>query len=890
MTAIRHSLLVLGITLVAWSGAVPVQAKTPVVLQLPWHHQFQFAGYYVALDQGFYRDAGLDVEIRGVNQGPQVVDEVLSRRADFGISGSGLLIFRSQGQPVVAVAALFQHSPLIFLALESSGIRTPADLAGRRVMMSPNYTSLEMMALLRQEKLVDRVNILPTSFDYRSLLRGETDVFNAYATNEPFLLESEGHPTVSISPDAHGIRFYRDVLFTHADLVQRDPELVDAFRRASLRGWQEALDNPEAAIRIIQAHYPVDKTFDQLAFEAREVAKAIAPDEAPLGHQDLGRWAQSVHHLIALGEIEPSFSLPDSFVFTPPLGIDWARLRPAIIPVLVVFLALLVFLSILLRVNRNLVQTRGQLTREIHHTAEAASSLRETQRVYRTLMNSLYDAVFLHPLVEGGFGNFCQVNDRALEMYGYSQEQMLSFNARDLVADPENLPLFAGQVSLESGMKLPRQFFDARHVRASGEVFAVEVSRTLLEIEGHPHLMSVVRDVSEKRALEEQQAHLELQVLQAQKLESLGVLAGGIAHDFNNILMVVLGHSDMAMNALEPDHPARGSIVQIHNAAGQAAQLASQMLAYSGKGKFQVEPLNLNDLIRDIEGMLTASVAKKALLRFDLREDLPSVEADGTQLRQVIMNLVINASEALEGQSGTVSVVTGKRECDSEYFLDPWQTDPVPAGEYVFLEVRDSGCGISPEKLGRVFDPFYTTKFTGRGLGMSAVLGIARGHKGAIKIHSRVGQGTVFKFLLPASGHPVAEQVQKESTGMARQHGLVMVVEDEPTVLALSCRMLQDMGFTPIEAEDGLRAVEIYRRRGQDILLTLMDLTMPGLDGREATEAIRMIDPSAKVVVVSGYTQEDSAIVRAVPGLDGFLQKPFSAVDLQQAVHAILGH
>jgi PAS domain S-box-containing protein len=335
------------------------------------------------------------------------------------------------------------------------------------------------------------------------------------------------------------------------------------------------------------------------------------------------------------------------------------------------------------------------------------------------------------------------------------------------------------------------------------------------------------RKVAEQNALraEEERRKLELSVLQAQKLESLGVLAGGIAHDFNNLLTTILGNADLVRSQLAPTDPACLHLDDIDCATRRAADLCRQMLAYSGKGRFVIQAVSLNDVVSEMEQLLSVSTSKKALLTRDFAADLPSVMADGTQLRQVVMNLITNASEAIGDREGTIALRTGALMCDRDYFSDaigdPEQHAP---GLYVYLEVADSGVGMDAETLARIFDPFFSTKFAGRGLGLAAVLGIVRGHKGALKVSSRPGQGTTFRVLLPAQkAVPGPREVVKPSASDFRGHGLVLLAEDEDSVRALARNILERAGFSVIAAANGREALEIYRRHGREIRLVLLD-------------------------------------------------------------------
>jgi CheY-like chemotaxis protein len=366
-------------------------------------------------------------------------------------------------------------------------------------------------------------------------------------------------------------------------------------------------------------------------------------------------------------------------------------------------------------------------------------------------------------------------------------------------------------------------------------------------------------------------------------------LAGGIAHDFNNLLMAVLGNAELALQDISEVSPARPMLEEIRRTARRAADLCKQMLAYSGKGRFVVKPIDLSELVREMGHMLEVSISKKATMRYTLSPSLPAVDADATQMRQVIMNLLINASEALGEQNGVISIVTGSVDCDREYLQGMHLDENLPTGLYAYLEVSDTGCGMDAATVRRIFDPFFTTKFMGRGLGMAAVLGIVRGHKGAIKVYSEVGKGTTFKILLPALDVlPEPEESIIHETDRWRGSGLVLLVDDEETIRLLGQRMLERMGFSVVLASDGVEALEVYRARAHEITCVVLDLTMPNLDGEETFRELRRIDPKARVVMSSGYNQQDVVTRFVGRGLAGFVQKPYTIPELTAVMKLVL--
>jgi len=398
------------------------------------------------------------------------------------------------------------------------------------------------------------------------------------------------------------------------------------------------------------------------------------------------------------------------------------------------------------------------------------------------------------------------------------------------------------------------------------------------------------QDITEWRRTEEKRVALEAKVQHAQKLESMGVLAGGIAHDFNNLLTGVIGNAGLALMDLPADLPARHSIEEINVAARRAAELANQMLAYSGGGQFVVEPVDLSDLVRELQHLLGSAVSKRVTLEFDLADDLLAVEGDATQLRQVVMNLVINASEAIGDGDGGVTVRTCLRDADTSYLADSHVDDGLSSGPYVCLEVADTGCGMDEETKARLFDPFFSTKFTGRGLGLAAVLGIVRGHGGAIRVESKPGKGSTFRVLLPSCDATALELAEPEVVpdGGLRGHGTVLVVDDEEAIRQVSKSALARSGFTVLTAEDGPQAIEAVRADPGRVQAVLLDLTMPHMDAEEVVRELRRLRKDLPIILSSGYS-EDEAVRRFAAGdLAGFIQKPYDPATLIQTLWQIM--
>ncbi len=427
-------------------------------------------------------------------------------------------------------------------------------------------------------------------------------------------------------------------------------------------------------------------------------------------------------------------------------------------------------------------------------------------------------------------------------------------------------------------------------VCADGEQHIFDVMKIPVE-NADGEVVSIVGisvDITEQLAREKEKDQMQQQLLHTQKLESLGVLAGGIAHDFNNILTAIMGHAALAETKFVRDPLAvEQHLHKIVGATEKAADLCKQMLAYSGHGNFVIKPLDLSALIESILNILEVSLNKGVVLKLSLMENLPLVEADASQIHQVIMNLITNANEAIDRISGVISIRTGVMYADQSYLAQCICDDDLEAGHYVFVEVADTGCGMTGEVMKKIFDPFYTTKFTGRGLGMSAVLGIIRGHGGALKLYSEVGQGTTFRALLPSQNDKVCEADDAEAQNGSGQFaaGGVLVVDDEESIREIAAMMLENTGIkTVFTAEDGRKALDIYSQHRQQIDIVLLDYTMPHMDGEETFRRLRMIDPDVRVVLASGYSKQSIQDRFAGKGLSGFIQKPYSPEALEQIV------
>ena len=521
--------------------------------------------------------------------------------------------------------------------------------------------------------------------------------------------------------------------------------------------------------------------------------------------------------------------------------------------------------------------------RDITERKEAERELVESERRFRSFMDQLPAAVFL----KDSSSRYVYINPYMREVFDADESWIGSHTSQCFQEHEADSLTRDDSEALEKDYRVSMQ--RVRDSKGRERVFQTHKFRISKGRNTGDMLGGIALDITEKVSAEEARENLEAQIQHTQKLESLGVLAGGIAHDFNNILMAILGYADLALLDTKVGSSVRSSIEEIEKAARNAADLTKQMLAYSGKGKFQISKLDINDIIREMTHLLEISISKKAVIKFNLREALPPIEADPSQIRQIIMNLITNASDAMEDTSGVITITTNLMECDRQYLRTAYLTDQLEEGTYVYMEVADTGCGMDRETLRRLFDPFFTTKFTGRGLGLSAVLGIVRGHGGTVKVYSEKGSGSSFKILLPAVRGEASTDPAKELCDLeAGQGGTILMVDDEPSVRDVGRSMLERKGYRVILAGDGREALDIFRERHSDIDCVILDLTMPHMDGDETFREMRKIDGDVKVIISSGYNKQDVTQRFVGKGLAGFIQKPYRLNELHAKLHEIL--
>jgi PAS domain S-box-containing protein len=496
-------------------------------------------------------------------------------------------------------------------------------------------------------------------------------------------------------------------------------------------------------------------------------------------------------------------------------------------------------------------------------------ALEESSEQTRNILESIND----------GFAAFDRrwrctyINDRATELSRISREEILGKNVWEFYPHSAGTTIYAElHRAMEAGV--------AVHFEEHYSPFDL-----WFEVDAYPTQNGLAvfgRDVTERKRFNER-------LQQTQKLESLGVLAGGIAHDFNNLLTGIMGNASIVLEDLPSQSPARENLEAVVHASERAAALTRQLLAYAGKGRFIIEQLDLSALVREITSLLKTSISKTVELRLELQEELSVIEGDAAQLQQLIMNLVINAAEAVEdGKTETVLIATGTEWVDQSFIEQMVAPNGIAPGRYVTLEVRDAGCGMEALTLSRIFDPFFTTKFTGRGLGLAAVLGIVRGHKGALQVESAYGKGSSFKVLFPLSDGQAAPAERSRPEMNLAGFESILVIDDEVAVRQAAKSILESYGYRVVVAANGKEGLDLFEPLGEEFDAVLLDMTMPVMSGEETLVRLKTIRANIPIVLSSGYNEAEATRRFTDKGLAGFVQKPYMASGLAETIKIAL--
>ena len=1001
------TVLCLALALRAFAAPAAGNASRPlerVSLQLKWTHAFQFAGYYAALSKGYYREAGLDVEIVEAKPGVDPVRSVLAGRAQYGVGTSSLLLERSAGKPVVALAVIFQHSPYVLIARHENATQNIHDLSGKRLMLEPQ--SDELLAYLKAEGIpLDRITRVEHSYDPQDLIDGRVDAIAGYVTNQPYSLDRAQFAYQIYTPRSAGIDFYGDNLFTTEQELHAHPARVDAFRTASLRGWQYAMAQPDEIVDLILAEYSQRHSREYFQFEAQQMVSLLHPELIEIGYMYPGRWRHIASTYADIGMLRTDVDLR-GFLYDPhppPPDLTWLYVLTGVATgVLSIVLGVAVYIG---RIN-------ARLRREVTERKQAEEISRTSTARFRSYFELPLHGIAITSPEKG----WIEVNDQLCALLGYAREEILRLtwaemtHTDDLAADVTQFErLLSGQIGQ---YRLDKRFIrkggeavwttisvgcvrtpaggvdhvvcvmddisarrhDEEALRQSEERFAkafqtspyvmtitraadgrfIEVNAAFTALTGFRHdealadsslglrlwanaddrrrvvaalsagepvvsqefpfrtrtgaaiagllsaqvvqlgqeacILSSIIDITERKRAEAEKAVLEGRLQEAQRMESVGRLAGGVAHEFNNQLMGIMNYVELCRDELPPEHPSRSHLDEITHDAQHAADIARQLLAFARKQIIAPEILNLNDALVGMFKMLRRLLGEDIELLWMPGASLWPVRMDPGQINQIMLNLCINARDAIAGV-GTITIETNNVTLDLSH---PAAHPDAAAGDYVLLAIRDSGCGMSQDVLAHLFEPFFTTKEVGKGtvLGLATVHGIVSQNDGRISVCSEPGKGTTFRLYLPratAPADPAAPSQDPSRTDLPRGTETILLAEDEKSVRLTTRRFLELLGYTVMVAETPAEALRLAAAHAGPIHLLITDVVMPNMNGRDLARQLGEARSGMKCLFMSGYT---ASVTMARGGLDAdapFLAKPFSRRELARTVRNVLG-
>ena len=513
----------------------------------------------------------------------------------------------------------------------------------------------------------------------------------------------------------------------------------------------------------------------------------------------------------------------------------------------------------------------------------ADKALQQSEEKYRAIVEGLEEGYFEIDLD----CNLTFFNDPLCKILGYSRTDLSGKNTRSFTSPATIRKMDQIYAQLQkTGEPITLTDYDA--VGKSGDSIALELTASLLRnSSGKPvGFRGVLRDVSERKEAEAEKRRLEIQVQQAQKMESIGTLAGGIAHDFNNILMGIQGNASLMALKTDPGHPNYEKIKNIETYVQNGTELTRQLLGFARRGKYHAIATDLNDVI-DKSATMFGRTKKEVRIRMDLVSDIWTVEVDRGQIEQALLNLYVNAWQAMP-QGGELYIKTENVILDADFVSSkPYK---VEAGDYIKITITDTGTGIDKEIQERIFEPFFTTKEMGRGtgLGLASVYGVIKNHEGYINVYSEADQGTTFTIYLPASRKKVKKELEKTVPTMAMGTGTILLIDDEEMIIKVGKELLQELGYDVMTASSGLDAIELYQKNADQIDMVIMDMIMPGMGGGETFDRLKRINPDIRVLLSSGYSINGQASKILARGCDGFIQKPFNLIQLSDKIQQII--
>jgi PAS domain S-box-containing protein len=832
-----------------------------VSLQLKWKHQFQFAGYYAAQLQGYYRDAGLDVRIEEAKQGEDPIDSVVQGKTDFGVGTSELVLWRAKGHRVVVLGVVFQHSPFMLLTLKNVGIDTLHDLVGKKIMLEAN--DAELRAYLQDEGVShDRYKLAQHTFNVRSLVDGTVDALSAYSTDEPFTLQQSRYEYQVFSPRAAGIDFYGDVLFTTEEQIKKNPARVKAFLEASMRGWKYAFDHEDELIEHI---YSLSQRHGRahLKFEADQIRKLVLPDLIEPGYMTEGRWRHIADTYARMGMLSDSFDVKPMIYERDP--------KPNLRFIYSVLGGALLFLLVAGGLSLRFYRLNRLLRRHLEEKEQARAELHKSEERYRSLMETAPFPV----VVTRASDNLVQyVNARGEMILKLPRESILGRRAVDFYEDPSHRDNMLGQLQSQG---LVRDF-ELRLRDAEGRGFWARISACLIDFEGEPAVFSAFNDISElKKAMAELQAART--VADAANQAKSDFLAR-MSHEIRTPMNAILGMTHLAL-LTELTDKQRDYLIKVQNAGGALLGVINDILDFSKieAGKLLIEHIDfhLEDVLDTLSTIVSLKAEEKGLeLLFKIDPEAPrSLVGDPLRLGQILTNLVNNAIKFTEHGEVLLGVTLAEQREDTAVLR---------------FTVSDTGIGMTPEQRAGLFEAFTqadgstTRKYGGTGLGLAISKRLVEMMHGEIRVTSEFDAGSVFTFTAEFGLNPEKKQralrIQPDLRGLK-----ILVVDDNATSREILKSTLESSSFHVWTARSGPEALELLAATNgaqaeAPFELALVDWKMPGMDGVELAQRVKQderLGAQPRLLMITAFGREEVMTVAQKAGFEAVLIKPLNA-------------
>ncbi len=686
-------------------------ALQKVRLQLTWKHQFQFAGYYAAIARGYYRDEGIEVEVLEAVEGEPPAEAVFEGRAEFGVSTSDIVLDRTKGRPAVVLAPIFQHSAQVIVASKESDIIHVQDLVGKRIMLEPH--AADLTTYMADEGVTPgRYEVVPHSFDIRDLAAGNVDALSAYLTDEPFVLQEAGFSYTVISPLAGGVDFYGDNLFTTQGLIERDPDLVARFLRASLRGWRYAMANPEEMVDLIYTEYSTRHSRDHLRFEASQMRRHIMPDVVEIGYSNRGRWENIVDTYKRAGLVPEDTGL-DGLLYE-----DYLHTAQPFPWTIVAFFSVVTIVV-------------GGVAFFFYRVS---GRLKESEAKFRTLAETTNSGIFV---LQGT--RFVLANPAMVEVSGYSKEEICGMEQMEIVHPDHRAMVMERALARQRGEPVPPRY-EIKIVTKAGEERWIDVSASSTMFDGMPATIGAFLDITENKNLEN-----ELRESNATKDKFFSIIAHDLKSPFNGIL----GISQLLledMKAMQPD-VLEESLRLLHSSAESAYMLLENLLEWArmqqGMIAFNPDRRHLKPHVDEALALFREQMHTKDISQTNLVADDVQVYADPNMLDTIVRNLVSNAVK-FAPYGGWVKIESARRNGVEQ------------------ISVSDNGAGMSSETVGRLFklgetpSTRGTANEVGTGLGLLLCRDFVTRHGGSIWASSEPGKGSTFSFSLPSNAPKAA--------------------------------------------------------------------------------------------------------------------------------------